>query len=92
MRTPGVANHRHPLVASQSGIVAHIDNRKLAKLAKLAGAPETKAAGVEMHVRLGDAVTQSEPLCTVNAESKGELQYALDYAALYDEIFQVEPS
>lgn len=92
MRTPGVANHRHPLVASQNGIVTQIDNRKLAKLAKLAGAPEAKTAGVEMHVRLGDAVTQNEPICTVHAESKGELQYALDYAALYDEIFEVEPS
>ena len=53
----------------------------IARLAKLAGAPDDKAAGVDLHVRLGDLVASGQPLCTVHAESPGELAYAFDFAA-----------
>jgi thymidine phosphorylase len=81
MRNPPVSTHRRPLVARRAGLILDVDNRKIAKLAKLAGAPEAKAAGVELHVRLGDFVADGQPLCTVHADARGELAYALDYAA-----------
>jgi thymidine phosphorylase len=81
MRKPPTSTHRRPLVAERSGFVRDIDNRKIAKLAKLAGAPEAKAAGVELHVRLGDSVVAGQPLCTVHSDAPGELAYALDYAS-----------
>lgn len=90
MRTPPVSNHRHPLLAARSGQIATMDNRKIAKLAKLAGAPEDKAAGVDLHVRLGDVVVAGQPLCTVHAEAPGELDYAMAYAGANPEIFRVE--
>lgn len=89
MRDPPVSTHRRPLVAQRNGLILDIDNRKIAKLAKLAGAPEAKAAGVELHVRLGDFVTAGQPLCTVHADARGELAYALDYAAANPAIFTV---
>ncbi len=89
MRVPPVARHQRPLLAPRSGPLALIDNRKIAKLAKLAGAPEDKAAGVALHVRLGDTVAAGEPLCTVHAESPGELAYALHYAAANPDIFGI---
>ncbi len=81
MRVPPVARQRRPLSATRSGRIDVLNNRKLAKLAKLAGAPDVKAAGIEMHVRLGDPVRAGDPLCTVHAETRGGLEYALDYAA-----------
>ena len=90
MRTPGYAKERHPLLADRPGRLAWIDNRKLAKLAKLAGAPYSKASGVELHVKLGDKVQAGDPMCTVHAESRGELAYALDFAASHGPIFGVE--
>lgn len=81
MREPPVAKHRHPLLAERAGRVAEIDNRKIAKLAKLAGAPEAKAAGIELHVKLGSKVSAGEPLCTLHADASGELAYALHYAS-----------
>ena len=39
-----------------SGRVERIDNRRLARVAKLAGAPEDKTAGLELHVRVDDRV------------------------------------
>lgn len=90
LRAPPVSSHRHPLLAERSGQLAAIDNRKIAKLAKLAGAPEAKAAGVDLHIRLGDIAVAGQPLCTVHAEAPGELAYALSYAAANPDIFRVE--
>jgi thymidine phosphorylase len=80
MRTPTYSSHRKDMTATSDGIVMAVDNRRLAKLAKLAGAPEDKAAGIEMHVRIGDVVSRGMPLFTLHAEAVGELAYALAYA------------
>jgi thymidine phosphorylase len=74
------ARHRHAVCAEQSGRVARIDNRRIARVAKLSGAPRAAAAGVDLHVRMGSAVARGEPLYTLHAESPGELAYALEYA------------
>jgi len=71
------------------GQVRRIDNRRLAKLAKLAGAPDAKAAGVELNVRLDDHVAARQPLFAVHAETSGELAYAMDYLAANPDIVQV---
>jgi thymidine phosphorylase len=89
MRVPGEAPHRHPLLARQPGRVSKVNNRKLAKLAKLAGAPDSKTAGMEMCIRLGDQVMKDQPLCLVHAETPGELDYALDFAAAHPDIIEV---
>ena len=65
MRVPPVAEQTHPLAAARDGRVVHIDNRKLARLAKLALAqaftedeilPEARVAMVWGRIlsRLGD--------------------------------------
>lgn len=89
MRTPSQSRHRKPLTASKDGILTTIDNRRLARLAKLAGAPLDKAAGIELHVRLGDRIEQGAPLCTLHAEAPGELAYALSYADANPSIFEL---
>jgi thymidine phosphorylase len=91
MRMPGTAGHRHPLVAVRDGLVARVDNRKLAKMAKLAGAPHVKTAGLEMHVKLDQLVRKGEPVCTIHAESRGELDYALDYAGMHLDFVEIIP-
>jgi thymidine phosphorylase len=89
MRTPPTAQFREALRATRAGIVTSLDNRRLATLAKLSGAPESKAAGLEMHVKLGDRIGVGEPLCTIHAEAKGEMRYALDYAAANPTVFGI---
>lgn len=89
MREPPAAGHRRPVPAARPGRVSAIDNRRLAKVAKLAGAPDAKAAGVELQVRLGAEVARGEPLYTVHAETPGELAYSLDYVAGNDDIIEL---
>lgn len=80
-RVPRTAPHRHPVLAAASGRIGEIDNRRLARAAKLAGAPQNAAAGALVHVRLGDSVEAGQPLFSIHAETPGELEYALDYVA-----------
>jgi len=91
MREPPVARLRQVLRAPEAGRVCGIDNRKLARLAKLAGAPEAPSAGLDMHVRLDEDVEDEQALCTIHAASRGELEYALAYAASNPDIIAVEP-
>lgn len=89
LRMPPVAPHRMDVTAVRSGLVTAIDNRRLARIAKLAGAPLAACAGVDLHVRCGDFVERGEPLFTLHAESPGELAYALDYATQQSDIIHV---
>lgn len=89
MRIPPTSRQQHSLLAEHAGAVQAIDNRRIARLAKLAGAPDDKAAGVDLHVTVGDAVKSGQPLCTVHADSPGELTYALDYAEVNRDIIAI---
>jgi thymidine phosphorylase len=89
MREPKVAAHRHAIKAHNAGRAVAVDNRRLARVAKLAGAPDAKVAGVEVHVSLGDEVDRGQPLFTIHAESPGELDYALAYAGANNDIYRV---
>ncbi|CAJ0874111.1 Putative thymidine phosphorylase [Ralstonia mannitolilytica] len=80
LRTPGEAVFRRDVVAQQDGIVSYIDNRHLARIAKLAGAPMRQVAGVQLHVRLRDHVSAGQPLFTIHAQASGELEYSAAYA------------
>jgi thymidine phosphorylase len=79
MRVPPVARHTHVVAAPAGGPVIGIDNRRLARVAKLAGAPQSPAAGLDLHTPVGARVERGQPLFTLHAETPGELAYALAY-------------
>lgn len=86
---PGII---HTIESKQSGSIVNIDSRYIAQVAKLAGAPKSKYAGVELLVPLYSVVTKSQPLFKLYAETQGELHYALDFLQQGHEIFQIEVS
>src|SRR5471032_387982 len=90
MRTPPRAAYTHVLTSPRRGRVVAIDNRRLARLAKLAGAPQAPAAGLELHAPLGTVLSPGQPLLTLPAESPGELAYALVYAESQGQRFSFE--
>ncbi len=89
MRTPPVSAQRFEVTAPAAGTVLDIDNRRLSRAAKLAGAPADPAAGIDLHVRLGDRVAAGEPLFTLHAESPGEVGYVRDYLAAHADVISV---
>ncbi len=76
--------------SQRSGRVLEIDNRRIARVAKLAGAPKAPAAGLVLEARVGDLVERGQPLYMIHAEAPGELQYALAYARSQTDIVRVE--
>jgi thymidine phosphorylase len=90
MREPIAGSFTAELPAQRAGRLTTIDNRRLARLGKLAGAPRAPGAGLLLHARPGTRLAHGEPLCTLYAESPGELAYALAYAADNPDIFTTE--
>lgn len=89
---PELAPFHSPILSTRSGRVQAIDNRRLAKVAKLAGAPASARSGIVCRVRIGDVVQVGEPLFHVHSHTRGELEYAMDYAAAHANIFLLEAS
>ncbi|HZR45487.1 MAG TPA: thymidine phosphorylase family protein [Candidatus Manganitrophaceae bacterium] len=90
MREPRSAGFTWTVEAERSGKVVRIDNRRLARVAKLSGAPQASAAGVYLHAFLGARVEKGQPLFTIHAESPGEMAYALAYVEGQKEILRIE--
>lgn len=89
MRVPPISPQQRPVVAERGGKVTVIDNRRIAKVAKLAGAPGSKAAGVELLVHVGELVVPGQPLFLVHGETRAELDYSFDYVGVNPEIVAI---
>lgn len=85
-----VAAFQHDIIADRGGVIAMINNRVISRLASLAGAPASPAAGVYMHVSVGDVVEPGMVLMTLHAEAAGELEYALDFYNTHQDALHLE--
>lgn len=90
-KVPPTASFTHEVVATQNGLITEIDNRNLAKVAKLAGAPYEPAAGIEFFAKLNTPVEKGQLLYRIHAESKGTLDYACAYALSMPSIIKITP-
>ncbi|HLC85851.1 MAG TPA: thymidine phosphorylase [Candidatus Nanoarchaeia archaeon] len=71
--------------SKKSGNVSYISNNLVCRIAKIAGAPFDKCAGVYLHEKVNDKVKKNSPLFTIYAESREKLGYAksLDLNKVY---------
>jgi len=88
-RTPPQAQFSRPIRAVRSGRVTSMDNRMIARIAKLAGAPEDASAGVRLAVRLGESVRQGDILFTLVSGTLGKIAYAMDYVAEHPSVVEI---
>lgn len=89
-KEPSLSQYRFDVLAQNDGIVKVIDNRKLARVAKLAGAPKSPSAGILFLSPLGKKVSKGDILFNVFSEAKGELDYAVDYMKNSNHIISIE--
>ena len=68
------------VVAPRDGVVTGVDCLLLNRLARTAGAPIDKGAGVDVMRRIGDRVEQGEPLYRIHAADEPELELAVAVA------------
>jgi len=88
-REPGRAAHRASVLAARNGRITTIDNRLIARIAKLAGAPRQQGAGVLLQAAIGESVSAGDPLFEIHAETPGELAYARAYAIRQTQTFVI---
>lgn len=90
IKEPQFAPYKKDIRAAKTGIITEIDNRRLAKTAKLAGAPLDARSGVLLRTPLRAKVKQGEILFSVYSETEGELKYALEYLKSEPDIILIE--
>jgi len=89
-KEPTTAPLTHDICATLNGVVTEIDNRNLAKVAKLAGAPHDATAGIEFFSKIGTCVKPGQVLYRIHSESKGALEYSRAYALSMPTIVKIE--
>jgi len=85
--TPGVLVHE--VRARSSGHITGIDPRKISRIARRAGAPADKSAGIDLLQSIGKEVVVGEPLFLVHGSTEADFQAAVDIAEISD-VFDVE--
>jgi len=74
-------HHHHEICAPFDGTVASIDCHLIARIARLAGAPMDKGAGIDLLHKVGDRVRRDEVLYRIHAHSETGLIYARELAS-----------
>ncbi|MBJ3777025.1 phosphonate metabolism protein/1,5-bisphosphokinase (PRPP-forming) PhnN [Acuticoccus mangrovi] len=67
----------HTVRARTAGAIARADGWHLAGIARTAGAPHDKSAGVDLHVRPGVSVARGEALYTIHASDIAAMERAV---------------
>jgi len=74
--TPG--EHQFVVKAPTSGYVIEMNNKSLITLARIAGAPHDRGAGILLHAKKGKLIKAGEPLFSIYADRSWRLQKALE--------------
>lgn len=73
-------SHSAEIRAERSGFVRSLSNKAVVAVAKAAGAPSDKGAGVVLGKKLGMKVSEGDVLMTIYAEREDKLGHAVDVA------------
>lgn len=74
----------HTVTAQSDGQVSDIDGFAVAGIARLAGAPLDKGAGIDLKARVGDVVRAGDPLFVIHASTAADLEAAAGAALAFD--------
>jgi thymidine phosphorylase len=68
------------VLAPHSGVITGIDCYRIARIARMAGAPTDKGAGVDLFKKVGSPVEAGEPLYRIHAEHATDFRFATEMA------------
>ncbi|MCX8175011.1 MAG: AMP phosphorylase [Candidatus Micrarchaeota archaeon] len=71
------ASYKYEVRAEKDGRIFHIDNKMISKIARAAGAPNDKAAGVLLLCERGDQVRKGDVLFEIRSNSEAKLSFAI---------------
>ncbi len=73
-----IGQYSYMVKAKKNGTVVRIDNKALVRIARIAGAPVDKEAGIYLNVHKRDNVKEGDVLLTVYSKNSKRLNYTLD--------------
>jgi len=79
--------YEETIKVDRDGRIRYADVKKIAKVARIAGAPENKRAGLYLYVEKGDKVKKGQPLLTVYSETSSKLSAAME---IFEKIQPIE--
>jgi AMP phosphorylase len=71
-----VGGHKLEIFAEKNGIVLWLNNAGINEVARAAGAPKDKGAGILLHRKLNEKVLKGERILTIYAEKQRKLERA----------------
>jgi AMP phosphorylase len=71
-------NHQFIVNAPIDGYVSELNNKALITIARAAGSPQDRGAGIYIHAKKGRRVEKGEPIFTIFAEREWRLQKAVE--------------
>jgi len=77
------------VAAPADGRVRALDCLRIARVAKLAGAPANPSAGLRVLCRIDDVVARGQPLLEVHAQSEAQLGFAIAHAEQAEGLVEV---
>lgn len=86
---PVPCSFRQAIAAEKDGTVSAINNRRLSRLARLAGAPRVPGAGILFLAPLNKKIKKGDVLFYIYAEGKGEMDYAMKYLEDQPDIIEI---
>jgi AMP phosphorylase len=81
-----IGKYTYDITAKMCGYVNGIRNKELVQLARAAGAPKDKGAGVLLHKKRGNRVDDGEPVLTVYADNKAKLDQAIELSRKFNPV------
>ncbi len=75
-----IAKNEMTIISEHRGRVKYIENKIISTIARAAGAPRIKSAGLYLHVKVGDEIDVGDPLFTIYSTSKNRLKEANNLA------------
>jgi AMP phosphorylase len=82
-----IGKFKYEVKAKRDGRVSHVDNKLISKIARAAGAPKDKGAGIILHCEMGDKIKAGDILFEIVSNSESKLTYAIE---LLDDYFPIE--
>lgn len=76
-----LGKYKHLVTANKKGKITHIDNKAIAKIARIAGAPNDKGAGIYLYKHNHDRIKKGEALYAIFSDSRQKLEFAKRIAA-----------
>lgn len=71
-----LSKHTFDIIADRSGMIYDIQNPVVAKVARIAGAPQNPGCGIYFHHKFGDIVSKGDALATVHCGNPDKIERA----------------